>query len=109
MRASRPWRPIRALQQRLGELEIPVAEDIPDKPIDGVGGVVEAIGLDRVASTSATAFAVSPMIQALSVIFTACRIEPRDAEAIVHFGETRRVPKLCREIAIAFDFGSSKA
>ena len=38
---------VRALQQRLGELQIPVAEDVPDEAIGGGRRVVEAIGVDR--------------------------------------------------------------
>ncbi len=40
-------RGVRALQQRLGELEIPVAENVPDEAIGGIGRIVEAIGFDR--------------------------------------------------------------
>ena len=36
-----------ALQQGLGELQMPVAEDAPDEAIDARGGVVEAVGFDR--------------------------------------------------------------
>ena len=40
-------RPVRALQQRLGEFEIPIAENVPDETIRGVGGIIETIALDR--------------------------------------------------------------
>ena len=40
-------RPVRALQHGLGELEIPVAVDIPDESVDGVRRLVEPVGLDR--------------------------------------------------------------
>ena len=66
-----------ALQHRLGELQMPVAEDVPDEAIGGVGGVVEAIGFDRRA-TSPTALAVSPRIQRLSGSRTARGIEAGD-------------------------------
>ena len=36
-----------AQQHRLGEFEIPVAIDVPDETIDRTGGIVEAIGFDR--------------------------------------------------------------
>ena len=37
-------RTVRALQERLGEFEIPVTKNIPDETIGGVGGIVETIG-----------------------------------------------------------------
>ena len=38
---------VRALQERLGQLQIPVAENVPDEAIGGIRRVVKAIGFDR--------------------------------------------------------------
>ena len=74
--ASRPCAgPSRALQHRLGELEIPVAEHVPDEAVGRVGGVVEAVGLDAPPSPRRTAVALSPSIQRFSGPRAARRVE----------------------------------
>ena len=55
-------------EQRLRQLDIPVAIDVPDEAIGGAGGLVEAVGFDRLGDLGG-AFAVSCAIQRLSVSF----------------------------------------
>ena len=95
-------RPVRALQERLGEFEIPVAKNIPDETIGGVGGVVETIGFDRRGDfgNGLGGLADDPAVER---DLDSSRIERGLPHAAVHLGETRRVPEFRSEIAIAFD------
>ena len=91
-----------ALQHGLGEFEMPVAEHAPDEPVGRIGGVVEAIGLDRAGRfrRSRSGLAQDPAVERFA---HARRIEALDPEAAVDLGEARGVPELGREVAVALD------
>ncbi len=91
-----------ALQHRLGELEVPVAEHVPDEAVGRVGRVVEAVGFDRGAGLGDRlgGLAEDPAVERLA---RRLRIEAGDARAAVHLGEARGVPQLGGEVAVALD------
>ena len=93
-----------AVQDRLGELQIPVAECVPDEMIGRVRRIVEAVLLDGFGDGGGRAlrFAGDPAVDGL---LRAGRVEILRRQAAVHLAEARRVPELGREIAIALDAG----
>ena len=92
-----------ALQHRLGEFQIPVAELVPDEAIGRAPAASLNLKLGMPAAISSAARAASLRIQRLSGCFTCGRIEARDPGAAIHLGEAGRVPDLGREIAVALD------
>src|ERR1700730_3004649 len=87
------------LQKGLHQLEIPVAENIPEEAIGGIGGIVEAIGFDRLGDLPKhlRGLVEYPAIER-DLDPRQYRAEPR---AAVDLSETRGVPKLRCEISIS--------
>ena len=50
---------VAAGEDRLDQLEIPVAEDVPDELVDGAGRLVEAVGLERLGDGGERALALA--------------------------------------------------
>ena len=101
-------RAIRPGQQRLRQLQIPVAIDVPDEAIGRGRRIVEAIGFDRLGDLGG---GLRGLVRdpAVERFLRRLRIEARDARAAVHLGEARGVPQLGREIAVALDALRSRA
>ena len=97
-----------AVQHRLDQLEVPVAERAPRELVDGAGRLVELVGLDagRDGLGRALDLAGDPAVDGL---LDGLGIEVLLAHALVHLGEARRVPQLGREVAIALDALTSTA
>ena len=91
------------LEHRLGDLDIPVAENVIDKVIGGIGGVVEAIGLDRCRRHRATALAVSATIHWLRYPCAGAGSKPSGGDAVIHLAEAAGVPQLGGEVAAGLD------
>ena len=98
------FRPVGALHDRLGELDIPVADHAPDELVERIGGLVQAeVGqglVDRL--VGAGEFTQHPLVDR-----EAGRrgIEALRQRRAIHLGEARRVPQLGREVARALDPG----
>ena len=97
-------RAVGALQHGLGELDIPVADDAPDKLMERARGVVQPevadCSVDR--GVGARQFAQHPFVDREP---HAGRIEALRQRGAVHFGEARGVPQLGRKVARALDAG----
>ncbi len=95
-----------ALQDRLDEFEIPVAEAAPDELVDRVRRPVEPVigqrEVDRLYRLHR--FGDDPLVDREAGV--RCLQRGRCADA-VGLGEARRVPQLGREVAIALDRRSS--
>ena len=96
-----PWRRIVALQDRFGELDVPVADLAPCEGVKRVGGVVEAVGFQGGVDVFAD-LAVSPMIHLLSVCVASGSVRP-GVRDLVMFGKAEGVPELGAEVAVALD------
>ncbi len=94
-----------AVEQGLGEFDVPVADLAPDKGVKRVRRLVEAIVGQRRVHLGPQPRAVSPMIQRLTVAVAAGG-EPCVAWPVphaVHLGEAAGVPELGAEVAVAGD------
>ena len=91
------------MQDRLGELDIPVAEGVPGEMVERVGGVVELEVLDRRGDARRRSRASDAAIQRLTVSVAPAGSKPGTSAQLVHLGIARRVPQLGREVAIALD------
>ncbi len=89
-------------EDRLDQLEIPVAEDAPDELVDGGGRLVELVGFDAGGHGAGGALGL-PSDPAVQRVAHALGIEVALAHAFVHLGEARRVPELGGEVAVALD------
>jgi len=91
-----------ALQHRLGQFEIPVAEDVPYEAIGRARGFVELVGLDRLGDL---AHGPAGLVRdpAVERFLRRRRVEARHGRAMVDFREAASVPQLGCEIAVAFD------
>ncbi len=98
---------VAAGKDRLDQLEIPVAIDVPDEVIDGAGRLVEAEGLQGLGDGGKRPLALAgdPAVQRH---LGGGRIEAGARHAFVHLGEARGVPQLGGEVAIALDAGRAE-
>ena len=89
-------------QQRLGQLQIPVAEAVPGKAVDRIGIGIEAIGRDRgfQRPRGRGDFADDPAVD--GVLRRRWRLACRAGDAI-RLAEARCVPQFGGEVAIAFN------
>ena len=98
----RPGRAVGTGQHRLGELQIPVAEDIPGEVVDRARRRVEAVGVEGcghgAGRTRGLAHdpAVDPALGLRG-------IEAGDRRTAIGLAEARRVPELGGEVAVAGD------
>ena len=91
-----------AVQFGLDELKVPVTELAPDKGVDALGGLVEAVAFDlgRVFLLEHLETMQDPAVmQSLQ----GRRVELRFAPVHVHEGEAGRVPNLVDEMPVALD------
>ena len=90
------------LQNRLRQLQMPIAKQVPNEAIRGVGGIVEPEGFDGCAGLRdrLCGFAENPAIERRA---NCCGFETDHADTAVQFGETRSVPELRGEVPVAFD------
>ena len=95
-------RAIGALQYRLCQLEVPVAEDVPHEAIGRSRRLVEPVGLDRLGDLACGLLGLvrDPAVERL---LHRLRVEARHGDAMVHLGEAAGVPELGREIPVALD------
>ncbi len=93
---------VAAVQDRLDEFEIPVAEHVPDEMVDRACGVIEAIGGEAGVDLGggARGLADDPFVDRH---LDGDRIELALADAFVHLAEARGVPQLGAEIAAGLD------
>ena len=91
-----------ALQHRLCELEVPVAEDVPDEAVGRARRLVELVEHDALRDLvdRFRRLAEDPAVERL---IDGARIEPGRMRAGIHLREARRVPDLGREVAVALD------
>ena len=96
-----------AQQQRLGELDIPVAVGGPQEMVQSQGRLVEAIGLERRGHGSGglAGLADDPAVEGLAA---AGGVEVRTQRRLVHLHESGGVPELGDEVAVAFDPGGAE-
>ncbi len=95
-------RAVLAVQHRLGELEIPVAEEVPDEAVEHRRGLVELVGLEcrRGCRGGARRLGGDPAVERL---LRTRRVEAGDAPAVIVLGEAGGVPELGGEVAVALD------
>src|SRR3989442_13516445 len=93
---------VRPLQHRLCEFEVPVAENIPDKPIGCPGSLVESIALDTLGDFTqcSSSLVCDPAIDGL---LRRLGSKSRYSHAFVQSGKAARIPQLGCKITIAFD------
>ena len=96
-----PW------HHRLGELQMPVAEQVPDEAIDRVRGVVEPERLDRLAGLRDRLGRLSQN-RTIERLTDRVGIKSDNADAAVELSELRGVPDFGREIAVSLDAGQRK-
>src|SRR3546814_19600838 len=91
-----------ALQQRLGELQIPVAVGVPDELVERLRRLVEAVALDGPPHPrfGLGELADDPAVDPLPV---AGGIEAGVVAALVHLAEAGGVPDLGAAVAVALD------
>src|SRR5262252_11041996 len=87
---------------RLDQLEIPIAVNVPDKVIDRASGLVETEGLNGFGDRARRALGLAGD-PAVERDLGASRIEAALWHAVIDLREARGVPKLGREVAITFD------
>ena len=89
-------------QQRLRQLDVPVAIDVPDEAVGSGGGLVESVSLDRLRDLGGRLrrFVRDPAVERFLGGF---RIETFDARRAVELDKARRVPQLGREVAVVLD------
>ena len=93
---------IRPGEQRLRELQIPVAINVPDEAIGRVRRIVEAIGFDRFGNLGGgpRCFVRDPAIERF---LRRLWIDLCNRRTTIHLGEPRSVPELGRKIAVALN------
>src|SRR3954454_1036843 len=87
-------------QQRLRQLDVPVAERIPQEMVEAHGGVVEPVGFQRPGDRRRRLLRLADD-PAVERMHAAARIEGRIEAALVQLDETRGVPQLGDEVAVA--------
>ncbi len=92
---------VRAGEDRLDQLDIPVAIDVPRELIERRRGLIVFVFLDRLGHGIARArrLARNPAVDGDA---RRHRIEIRVMRHAIHFGKARRVPQLGGEVAVAF-------
>src|SRR6516164_3535131 len=95
-------RRIAALENWLGELEVPIAEGPPYKLVQAVRRLVEAIAVEsrRNRGRAVNSRTIDPTIDGEPA---SRRIEPRCEHATVHLRVARGIPQLGNKIAVPLD------
>ena len=93
---------VRAVEDRLDELEIPVAEHVPHELVEGARRLVELVFTERLANLRLGAGRL-PRDPAVHRHARRQRIMVRVMRHAVHLGETCGVPQLGAEVAVTLD------
>ena len=91
-----------AEKQGFGQLDVPVAEGVPEKVVEPKRGIVESVGLERARDRRGRLLGLTddPAVEGLP---TVARIEARAQTGLVELHEAGGVPELGDEIAVALD------